>query len=215
MSLGHKELTEQLELRKKTLLKRLIANPKDLTYEEFIEIKELYAVIYSMFHTIQKHCKDNELYHVPVGDQITGVLGEAFILRYLNNKYRVSKTKPKFAKNSSTSQDIEYHNDDDVKIIAEVKTTSYYSEKRSSTPIGSEWQELYFVYLDQHLNPVAVWKIRNREGFLNFLDPKDTRKVRIPKPNSTVSGTKEVFLKDNCFAEPITDDFLKYLNQVV
>ncbi|WP_222125223.1 hypothetical protein [Paenibacillus xylanexedens] len=81
------------------------------------------------------------------------------------------------------------------------------------TPIGDQWRELYFVYLDKDLNPAEAWKIKPtyRAAFLTYLSGVTSRKITIQEPGKKQSGTRELLVNKVRYATDITTELLKLM----
>ncbi|WP_340016227.1 hypothetical protein [Paenibacillus sp. FSL K6-1318] len=141
----------------------------------------LFSNAYRELDEIQRKSK-----FLPVGDQKTGIIGELYVLVYLkhlhngyadvylshNPSNKVWDICVKYLKNSTMEK-------------IQVKTVSEFSESRSTSPVHSGWDYIYFVLLDKEFVPSALWiGEKNEPGFQSSLPKrftlpnlKDTKKV--------------------------------------
>jgi len=170
-------------------------------FDQFIEVVKKYAEAYQDFEKIQK-CPDFDF--VPkIGDQKTGVIGEAFIFEYLKRQGHPNLV---FGNHSQKSWDIKYpsgHAPNGV-VLVQVKTVSAFSKTKRISPIHStsDYCELYLVSLNEDLIPDNIWKpkkfdkakVKTRNG------DKVAIGTRMPKnADDTASGFTEL--------ENVFDDF--------
>ena len=172
-------------------------------FDKFIEIIKKYAEAYRDFEKIQK-APDFDF--VPeIGDQKTGVIGEAFIFEYLK---RQGHPDIEFGNHSQKGWDIKYPfglAPNNVMLV-QVKTVSAFSKTRRVSPIHfvSDYCELYLVSLNKNLIPDNIWKPK---GY-------DKAKVKIRNGKEVVTGTKMPKNADDTASgftelENIFDDFKK------
>jgi len=178
------------------------------TFDKFIEVVKKYAEAYNDFEKIQK-CPDFDF--VPkVGDQKTGVIGEAFIFEYLK---RQGQLNLEFGNTVQEGWDIKYSSKSNPNkvIFVQVKTVSEFSKTRRVSPLhlSSDNYELYLVSLNKDLIPDNIWKpkgydktkIKNRRGENVVIG------TRMPKnENDTASGFTGL--------ENIFDDFKKLFPEI-
>jgi len=163
-------------------------------FDRFIEVVKKYAEAYKDFEKIQK-CPDFDF--VPkIGDQKTGIIGEAFIFEYLK---RQGHPNLEFGNHSQKSWDIKYPSGlaaNDV-VLVQVKTVSAFSKTKRISPIhfAPDYCELYLVSLNKDLIPDNIWKprgydkakVKNRNG------EKVVIGTRMPKKaDDTASGFSEL-----------------------
>lgn len=144
-----------------------------------------YSKIYRCF---EKYQKDSLL---AGGDQKTGVIGEYYAKKYIEDNIKDYKDL-KYAKNGEPC-DIKYEiGKKEVKI--QVKTVSYYSKTRTIAPLNmteGAFDFLYLISLDENFKPNAFF-INTFEEIENMLN-KTTR--------TKIKGTKmkgKLFLGNNC-----------------
>jgi len=148
-------------------------------FDRFIEVVKKYAEAYQDFEKIQK-CPDFNF--VPkIGDQKTGIIGEAFIFEYLK---RQNHPDLEFGNHSQKSWDIKYPfglASNDV-VLVQVKTVSAFSKTKRISPIHSapDYCELYLVSLNENFIPDNIWKPK---GY-------DKAKVKIRSGEKVVIGTR-------------------------
>ena len=178
------------------------------SFDRFIGVVRKYAEAYRDLEELQK-CKSPEFDFIPeVGDQKTGVIGEAFIFEYLK---REGHPDVQFASNpAQKGWDIKYHcglAPNNV-VYVQVKTVSAFSKTKKISPIHlapdyGEQYKLYLVSLDENLIPDGIWKPRGYSDTKIKLDKKGEKVVvgtRMPKnPQDYGSGFKEI--------ENVFDDF--------
>jgi hypothetical protein len=163
-------------------------------FDKFIEVIKKYAEAYRDFEEIQK-APDFDF--VPeIGDQKTGVIGEAFIFEYLK---RQGHPDIEFGNHSQKGWDIKYPfglAPNNV-VLVQVKTVSAFSKTKIISPIhfASDYCELYLVSLNENLIPDNIWKpkgynpakVKNRNGEEVVIG------TRMPKnENDTASGFTEL-----------------------
>jgi hypothetical protein len=148
-------------------------------FDKFIDVIKKYAEAYRDFEEIQK-AKDFDF--VPkIGDQKTGVIGEAFIFEYLKRKGHPSL---EFGNAAQKGWDIKYPfgSAPNNVMLVQVKTVSAFSKTRRVSPIHltSDYCELYLVSLNENLIPDNIWKPK---GY-------NPAKVKIRNGEEVVVGTK-------------------------
>jgi hypothetical protein len=179
-------------------------------FDRFIEVVRKYAEPYKQFEEIQK---DEAFDFVPIGDQKTGVIGEAFIFEYLK---RQEHPDVEFGKPSQKVWDIKYPfglAPNNV-VLVQVKTVSAFAKIRRISPIhfAPDYCELYLVSLNKQLIPDNVWKpkgynkakvkIRNgEEVVIGTRMPKDE--------NDTASGFTEIENVFEDFKEKFPEVYMK------
>jgi hypothetical protein len=148
-------------------------------FDRFIEVVRNYAGAYQQLECIQK---DKTFDFVPeIGDQKTGVIGEAFIFEYLK---RQGHPGLEYGNHSQKAWDIKYPfglAPNEV-VLVQVKTVSAFSKTRRVSPIhlAPDYCELYLVSLDEQLIPDNVWKPK---GY-------DRVKVKVRGGEEVVMGTR-------------------------
>jgi hypothetical protein len=125
-------------------------------FEIFIDKVKKYAKAYDQLEEIQK---DEAFDFVPIGDQKTGVIGEAFIFEYLK---RQGHPDVEFGHPAQKAWDIKYPfglTPNEV-VLVQVKTVSAFAKIRRVSPIhfAPDYCELYLVSLNKQLIPDNVWK---------------------------------------------------------
>jgi hypothetical protein len=148
-------------------------------FDIFIDTVKKYAEAYRQIEEIQK----NESFDfVPeIGDQKTGVIGEAFIFEYLK---RQGHPNLEFGGHSQKAWDIKYpfgmapNNE----VLVQVKTVSAFSKTKRISPIhfAPDYCELYLVSLNKQLIPNNVWK---PEGY-------NPTKIKVQDGEEVVIGTR-------------------------
>ncbi|MDY4833139.1 MAG: hypothetical protein SO161_11535 [Treponema sp.] len=93
-------------------------------FKRFQDVVEKYANAYADFESIQKPGKDRIDFVPEKGDQKTGVIGEAYIFKYLTEK---GCKNLEFGDPSQKSWDIKYTEEGKEKTV-QVKTVSEFSE---------------------------------------------------------------------------------------
>jgi hypothetical protein len=176
-------------------------------FDIFIDRVKKYAKAYDQLEEIQK---DKAFDFVPIGDQKTGVIGEAFIFEYLK---RQGHPDVEFGNHSQKAWDIKYPfglAPNNV-VLVQVKTVSAFSKIRRVSPIhfAPDYCELYLVSLNEQLIPDNVWKpggyakgkVKVRGG------EKVVIGTRMPKDeNDTASGFTKI--------ESIFEDFKRAFPEV-
>jgi hypothetical protein len=148
-------------------------------FDIFIDTVKKYAKAYRQFERIQKG-KDFDF--VPeIGDQKTGVIGEAFIFEYLK---RQGHPDIEFGTHSQKAWDIKYPfgmAPNNV-VLVQVKTVSAFAKYKRISPIhlAPDYCELYLVSLNENLIPENIWK---PGGY-------DQSKVKIRGGEEVVIGTR-------------------------
>jgi hypothetical protein len=162
-------------------------------FDRFIEVVRKYAEAYKQFEDIQK---DKTVDFVPIGDQKTGVIGEAFIYEYLK---REGHPGLQFGNAAQKAWDIKYPFGlaPNGVVLVQVKTVSAFSKTRRICPIhfAPDYCELYLVSLDEHLIPDNVWKPKGyNQAKIKVRDGEEVViGTRMPKnENDTASGFTEL-----------------------
>jgi hypothetical protein len=149
----------------------------------FIDTVKEYAKAYIEFERIQK---DKDFYFVPeIGDQKTGVIGEAFIFEYLK-RHRHSGLE--FGHASQTIWDIKYRNKSGIVVPVQVKTVSAFSKTKGISPIhlSNEHIEIYIVSLNKEFIPEDVFFA---DGFCqNKIKDGIVKGLKMPKNEKDVSS---------------------------
>ena len=163
-------------------------------FKRFQDVVEKYANAYADFESIQKPGKDRIDFVPEKGDQKTGVIGEAYIYKYLKEK---GCKNLEFGDPSQKSWDIKYTEEGKEKTV-QVKTVSEFSEKKIISHILPGFKILYLVKLNKNLLPEKVLKVTT-EG-----DWPDIRHKAFPKNK---------FSYKNCIFKTFdeTEDFMKIL----
>lgn len=125
-------------------------------FERFQEVVKNYAEAYKAFEDMQR----NKISFVPVkGDQKTGVIGEAYIFKYLIEQ---GYKEVEFGDPSQKAWDIKYkENNQDMKTI-QVKTVSDFSDKKIISHIQPGFDVLYLVRLNKNLYPEKILKVTTK-----------------------------------------------------
>ena len=158
--------------------------------KRFQDVVEKYANAYAEFENIQKI-----LNFVPEkGDQKTGIIGEAYIYKYLKEK---GCEDVKFAEPSQKSWDIKYIEEGKEKTV-QVKTVSEFSECQIISEIIPGFDILYLVKLNKQLYPTKILKVTTKG------DWPDIRHKAFPK---------DKFSYKDCIFQTFdeTEDFMKVL----
>ena len=126
-------------------------------FDKFIEVVKKYAEAYQDFEKIQK-CPDFDF--VPkIGDQKTGIIGEAFIFEYLK---RQKHPNLEFGNAAQKGWDIKYPFGlaPNGVVLVQVKTVSAFSKTKTVSDIhfATDYCELYLVSLNEDLIPDNIWK---------------------------------------------------------
>ena len=163
-------------------------------FDRFIDVLKKYAEAYKDLEEIQKA---PEFDFVPeIGDQKTGIIGEAFIFEYLK---RQGHPNLEFGNAAQKGWDIKYpfglaYNN---VVYVQVKTVSAFSKTKKISPIhlAPDYCELYLVHLNEQLIPDNIWKPRGFNPAKKKI--KDGEEVvigtRMPKDeNDTASGFTEL-----------------------
>jgi hypothetical protein len=159
-------------------------------FDIFIDTVKKYAEAYDKLEKIHK---DPAFDFVPeVGDQKTGVIGEAFIFEYLK---RQGHPDLEFGNAAQKAWDIKYPfgmAPNNV-VLVQVKTVSAFAKERRIGPIhfAPDYCELYLVSLNEQLIPENIWKPKGYSP--TKIKVQDGEKVvigtRMPKDeNDTASG---------------------------
>jgi len=177
-------------------------------FDRFIEVVKKYAEAYRDFEKIQK-CPDFDF--VPkIGDQKTGIIGEAFIFEYLK---RQGHSNLEFGNAAQKGWDIKYPFElasNDV-VLVQVKTVSAFSKTKRISPIHSALNscELYLVSLNENFIPDNIWKPK---GY-------DESKVKTRSGEKVVIGTRMPKNADDTASgftglENIFEDFKKAFSEL-
>lgn len=163
-------------------------------FKRFQDVVEKYAKVYAEFESIQKDEKDRISFVPKKGDQKTGIIGEAYIFKYLTEK---GCKNLKFGDPSQKSWDIKYAEGGKKKTI-QVKTVSEFSECQIISEIIPGFDILYLVKLNKQLYPTKILKVTTKG------DWPDIRHKAFPKDKFSYKGC--IF---QTFDE--TEDFMKVL----
>jgi len=172
-------------------------------FDRFIETVRKYAEAYTELEGIQK---DKAFDFVPeIGDQKTGIIGEAFIFAYLKQK---KYTGLEFGSHSQKGWDIKYLSGQAPNnvVLVQVKTVSAFAKTRKFSPIhfAPDYCELYLVSLNKDLIPDNIWKPKGHDkAKVKTIDGEEVViGARMPKnAQDTASGFTGL--------ENIFDDFKK------
>ena len=96
-------------------------------FKRFQDVVDKYAKAYADFEKIQKDEKNRISFVPEKGDQKTGIIGEAYIFKYLTEK---GCKNLEFGDPSQKSWDIKYIEEGEEKTV-QVKTVSEFSEKKN------------------------------------------------------------------------------------
>lgn len=163
-------------------------------FKRFQDVVEKYANAYADFESIQKPGKDRIDFVPEKGDQKTGVIGEAYIYKYLKEK---GCKNLEFGDPSQKSWDIKYTEEGKEKTV-QVKTVSEFSECQIISEIIPGFDILYLVKLNKQLYPTKILKVTTKG------DWPDIRHKAFPK---------DKFSYKNCIFQTFdeTEDFMKIL----
>ncbi len=143
--------------------------------DEFLNFQEVvknYAKAYAEFEKLQKA----KISFIPEnGDQKTGVIGEAYIFKYLTDK---GYKNVKFGKTSQEAWDIKFKENKKEKKV-QVKTVSDYSEKKIISHIVPGFDILYLVSLNKNFYPEKILKVTAKNEW------PDIRHKAFPKDRFT------------------------------
>ena len=163
-------------------------------FKRFQDVVDKYAKAYADFEKIQKDEKNRISFVPEKGDQKTGVIGEAYIFKYLKEK---GCEDVKFAEPSQKAWDIKYTEKGEEKTV-QVKTVSEFSECQIISEIIPGFDILYLVKLNKQLYPTKILKVTTKG------DWPDIRHKAFPK---------DKFSYKNCIFQTFdeTEDFMKVL----
>ena len=163
-------------------------------FKRFQDVVDKYAKAYADFEKIQKDEKYRISFVPEKGDQKTGIIGEAYIFKYLIEK---SCKNLEFGDPSQKSWDIKY-TEKGEEITIQVKTVSEFSECQIISEIISGFDILYLVKLNKQLYPTKILKVTTKG------DWPDIRHKAFPK---------DKFSYKNCIFQTFdeTEDFMKVL----
>jgi hypothetical protein len=148
-------------------------------FDRFIEVVKKYAEAYRELDDLPK-VPDFDF--IPkIGDQKTGVIGEAFIYEYLR---RQGHSDLEFGNHSQKAWDIKYPFGlaPNSVVLVQVKTVSAFSKTKRISPIhfAPDYCEFYLVSLNEDLMPDNIWKPK---GY-------DKAKVKTRNKEKVVTGTR-------------------------
>ncbi|GAF81218.1 unnamed protein product [marine sediment metagenome] len=147
---------------------------------QILKAIEQYAEAYNRLEDMQKKTMSGQL---PIGDQKTGVIGEFYTKIYLESIHPDAKIA--YGNPSQRGWDLEIEAGPKC-IRVQVKTVSEYSNARRISPIHSDWDQLFLVYLDKKFLPVALWEIADT----SIVPRRGVLKNRtMPKPGDPKSGS--------------------------
>jgi len=177
-------------------------------FNRFIEVVRKYAEAYDNFERMQK-CPDFDF--VPkIGDQKTGVIGEAFIFEYLR---RQGHRDLEFGRTDQKGWDIKYpsRSAPNEIVFVQVKTVSAFAKYKRISPIHpiTDYCEFYLVSLNENLIPDNIWKSK---GY-------DEAKIKTRNGKKVVIGTRMPKDADDTASgftglENIFDDFKKTFSEL-
>ncbi|MBP5443018.1 MAG: hypothetical protein J6Y60_07245 [Treponema sp.] len=146
-------------------------------FEEFKKMVSSYAKAYAEFENKQK-----QFDFIPEkGDQKTGVIGEAYIYKYLTAK---GYKDVEFGSPSEEVWDVKYKDKNrDIKI--QVKTVSDFSEEKIISPIHPGFDYLYLIRLNRLFVPEKVLRISGEKWTDSIIKGK-----RFPKDEFTYKSIK-------------------------
>ena len=163
-------------------------------FKRFQDVVDKYAKAYADFEKIQKDEKNRISFVPEKGDQKTGIIGEAYIFKYLTEK---GCKNLEFGDPSQKSWDIKY-TEKGEEITIQVKTVSEFSECQIISEIIPGFDILYLVKLNKQLYPTKILKVTTKG------DWPDIRHKAFPKEK--FSYKNYIF---QTFDE--TEDFMKVL----
>jgi len=148
-------------------------------FNRFIEVVKKYAEAYREIEDLQK-CPDFDF--IPkIGDQKTGVIGEAFIFEYLK---RQGHRDLEFGNAAQKAWDIKYPFGlaPNGVVLVQVKTVSAFSKTKTISPIhfAPDYCESYLVSLNENLIPDNIWK---PNGY-------NSAKIKLQDGEEVVIGTR-------------------------
>jgi hypothetical protein len=148
-------------------------------FDRFIGVVKKYAEAYRDIDTIPK---DPDFDFIPkIGDQKTGVIGEAFIFEYLK---RQGHPNLEFGNHSQKGWDIKYPFGlaPNGVVLVQVKTVSAFAKYKAISPIhfAPDYCELYLVSLNEDLIPDNIWKPK---GY-------NPAKIKVRNGKEVVIGTR-------------------------
>ncbi|MDR3302401.1 MAG: hypothetical protein LBT01_07740 [Spirochaetaceae bacterium] len=146
---------------------------KSKNFGEFMKAVERYAEAYNVLEEMQRN---DAFDYVPIGDQKTGVIGEAFIFEYLK---RQGRTNLVFGNPAQKLWDMKY-SAPNGEILVQVKTASAFAKFKKFSQIHLTPNELYLVSLNKQLIPDNLWK---PEGYADA-------KIKIRNGGKVAIGTK-------------------------
>jgi len=159
-------------------------------FNRFIEVVKKYAEAYREIEDLQK-CPDYDF--IPkIGDQKTGIIGEAFIFEYLR---RQGHPNLEFGRTDQKGWDIKYPSESAPNnyVFIQVKTVSAFAKYKKISPIHptTGYCEFYLVSLNEDLIPENIWKSKGYDE--TKVKTRNGKKVvigtRMPKDaNDTASG---------------------------
>ena len=163
-------------------------------FKRFQDVVEKYAKVYAEFESIQKDTKNRISFVPEKGDQKTGIIGEAYIFKYLTEK---GCKNLEFGDPSQKSWDIKYTEKGKEKTV-QVKTVSEFSECQIISEIIPGFDILYLVKLNKQLYPTKILKVTTKG------DWPDIRHKAFPK---------DKFSYKDCIFQTFdeTEDFMKVL----
>ncbi|WP_411346989.1 hypothetical protein [Paenibacillus sp. WLX2291] len=191
-------------------------------FRHFMDNVQRYAEAYFELEEAQK---DSSQSFIPkIGDQKTGVIGEAYIYQYLSE---LGHKSIEYGSASEKGWDIKYidkNNSKEYKV--QVKTVSGYSTTRIISPIHDGWDHLYLLSIDQKFIPDGLWLIDNpiniewnvklKDNVTNGKKSENGKKSKIEvkylrgakmKKNSVVDATEQQTTK---LFKKATNEFEKF-----
>jgi len=148
-----------------------------MEFNKFIEVVKKYAEAYQELEEIASYME-----FIPsAGDQKTGVLGEAYIFKYLQ---RQGHPDVEFGNAAQKGWDIKYPFGlaPNGVVLVQVKTVSAFSKTKAISPIhfAPDYCELFLVSLNRNFIPDVVWK---PTGY-------NPAKIKVKNGEKVVMGTK-------------------------
>jgi hypothetical protein len=166
---------------------------KSKNFGDFMKAVAQYAEAYNGLEEIQRN---DAFDYVPIGDQKTGVIGEAFIFEYLKRKECLNL---EFGSAAQKAWDIKYRDTSNKEFFVQVKTVSAFAKFKRISPIHlvpiSDCCVLYLVSLTKQLIPDNIWK---PEGYTKTkIKDGVVKGARLPKAENDVAsgftGIKNIF----------------------
>lgn len=134
------------------------AEKKNSIGKEIQQLIKNYAKVYSQFEKFQG---DNKTSILPIGDQKTGVIGEYYAKKYIENRFN---DKTITYEKHGEEYDLAYKNEKGKKIKVQVKVVSAHSKTRTISTLKLKGKDgralfdfLYLISLDSDFKPCGFW----------------------------------------------------------